>query len=143
MLPLILLMACSDDDLSGDSGSLEVSTYCDTPAQADTVQVEDGDGDLSSGVVLGRLQTNVVNDVNDPQYVGFVDYLIENRDVGGAAQRGRSDGDGNFNERLGSGNWRIKLGGYQSSYYCAKEFDFSVQAGKVTRACVDMGCAAP
>lgn len=51
--------------------------------------------------------------------------------------------DGNFTERLGSGNWRIKLGGYQSSYYCAKEFDFSIQAGKVTRACVDMGCAAP
>jgi hypothetical protein len=142
MLPLFLLMACSDDALV-DSASLEVATYCDKPVQADTIQVEDGDGDPTSGVVLGRQQTNVVTNVNDPQYGGFVDYLIENRDVGGAAQRGRSDVDGNFTERLGSGNWRIKLGGYQSSYYCAKEFDFSVQAGKVTRACVDMGCAAP
>lgn len=142
MLLLNLLLACSDDALT-DSGPLEVSTYCDKPVQADTVQVEDGDGDSASGVVLGRLQTNVVTNVNDPQYVGFVDYLIENRDVGGAAQRGRSDVDGNFTERLGSGNWRIKLGGYQSSYYCAKEFDFSVQAGKTVRACVDMGCAAP
>lgn len=143
MIPLILLVACSDDALPVDSGSLEVSTYCDKPVQADTIQVEDGDGDPSSGVVLGRLQTSVATNVNDPQFVSFVDYLIQNRDVGGAAQRGRSDVDGNFTERLGNGNWRIKLGGYQSDYYCATEFDFSVQAGKTTRACVDMGCAVP
>lgn len=143
MLPLFLLLACNDDDALVDSGPLEVATYCDTPVQADTVQVEDGDGDSASGAVLGRLQTKVFTDVNDPQFVGFVDYLIENRDVGGAAQRGRTDGDGNFTERLGSGNWTLKLGGYQSSYHCAREFDFAVQAGKTTRLCVDMGCAAP
>ena len=51
--------------------------------------------------------------------------------------------DGNFTERLGAGNWRIKISTYQSSYLCATEFDLAVQAGKTTRACIDMACAAP
>lgn len=139
----MLLLACTTDDTTSVDTGLEIQESCTTAAEFDTIQVEEGDGDASSGLVLGRLMTDVVVDYNDPQYVGFVDYLIENRDVGGTAQRGRSDADGNFTERLGAGNWRIKISTYQSSYLCATEFDLAVQAGKTTRACIDMACAAP
>ena len=57
---------------------------------------------------------------------------------GGA--RFRATTEGRFTATLGAGNWLIQTSGHQGSYYCAQETVFQVQAGKLTKLCIDMNC---
>ncbi len=97
-------------------------------------------GTGTSGQVVGQFIQDVVVDPRDPQYVAFLDYLLDNQDVGGASSRGRTDAEGRFTATLGAGNWQVQTSGHQGSYYCAQETVFQVQAGKLTKLCINMDC---
>ena len=139
---LFLVLGCtntSDAPIDTvDSGM--VDTFCTSYEQAGANKLEDGSGDATSGHVKGQFIQGVSDDPRDPQFVAFVDYLIENVDVGGQATRGRTDQDGAFAGTLGGGNWLIKTSGHQGSYSCGQETTFAVTPGKVTVLCIDMNC---
>lgn len=139
---LTLLLACTGPTAPGvDSADTAIfDDFCSVYAEAGTTQLEDGSADSTSGQVSGQFVQGVLADARDPQFVAFVDYLLENVDVGGQATRGRTDADGRFTATLGGGNWEIKTSGHQGSYYCAQESTFAIVAGKVTLLCVDMNC---
>jgi len=139
---LALLLACTNSDapVLDTSDSAYVDDFCTTAGEGGDNKLEDGTGEGTSGQIRGQFIQSVLADARDPQFVAFVDYLLENRDVGGQATRGRTDGDGKFTATLGAGNWRIRTSGHQGSYYCSQETDFAVVAGKVTVLCVDMNC---
>ncbi|MCB9795183.1 MAG: hypothetical protein H6741_20970 [Alphaproteobacteria bacterium] len=143
-LLLLCAAACKDNgDHTGvyDTAPIEIEDFCTSYSEADSAQLEDIEGSsTTNGRVIGRLIQGVVADPVDPRFVSFVDYLIDNLDVGGQPTVGRTDADGYFTETLGSGNWRIKTSGHQSSYYCAASYEFVVQSNKVSRLCVDMNC---
>lgn len=139
---LLLLLACTDgtDAPIDTSDSGAEDTFCTSYSQAGANKLEDGSGDGTSGHVKGQFIQGVSDDPRDPQFVAFVDYLIENVDVGGQATRGRTDQDGAFAGTLGGGNWLIKTSGHQGSYDCAQETTFAVTPGKITVLCIDMAC---
>lgn len=141
-LPLLLLACTSDDTLPEDSAEIVQSDpFCVAYAEAGTEDIVDGtDPTSSSGRVFGQLVTGVVTDPFDPNFVSFVDYILENTVTGGMPTVGRTDGEGHFTESLGPGTWHIKTSGHQSVYYCAADQEFTVVAGKLTRVCVDMNC---
>ena len=139
----LFLLACigSSDNPGADSADTAIfDDFCASYAEAGSNKLEDGSGSTTSGQIQGQFVQGVLADARDPQFVAFVDYLLENVDVGGQATRGRTDADGRFTATLGQGNWQIKTSGHQGSYYCAQESTFAVVAGKVTLLCIDMNC---
>jgi hypothetical protein len=136
---LILLLACTDVT-TDTSDSAVVDDFCTSTADAGTSSLEEGTGTGTSGQVVGQFIQDVVVDPRDPQYVAFLDYLLDNQDVGGASSRGRTDAEGRFTATLGAGNWQVQTSGHQGSYYCAQETVFQVQAGKLTKLCINMDC---
>lgn len=142
LLPVLLAVACTNGDAPQDSEDiLQAEPFCVTYDEAGSVLMEDGlDPTASSGRVVGQLITGVVTDPHDPVFVSFVDYILENVDVGGLPTVGRTDADGFFTESLGPGTWHFKTSGHQSSYYCAADQTFTISAAKLTRVCVDMNC---
>ena len=107
---------------------------------ADTFLISDGGDSSSSGTVEGRLITDESSDLHDPQWVGFLDYTIDNIDVGGTQQQGETQQDGSFIEVLGAGNWNFKISATVAGYTCANEVAFSVEAGRSTEICIDIDC---
>ncbi|MCB9762207.1 MAG: hypothetical protein H6739_20575 [Alphaproteobacteria bacterium] len=144
MMMALCFAGCDGSDKDGplvDSAPIEVEGFCtDYTAEADSVSLEEGNEGATSGQVQGRLIQGVVADPSDPRFVSFVDYIMDNLDVGGQPTVGRTDADGYFTETLGAGNWHIKTSGHQGSYYCAADLDFTVISGRITRLCVDMNC---
>lgn len=137
-----LAMACSDSDVPEDSYEIiEAEPFCVDYSEAGDVTMDDGvNTDSTSGRVFGQLVTGVVVDPHDPVFVSFVDYIVENVDMGGLPTVGRTDGEGHFTESLGPGHWHFKTSGHQGAYYCAADQDFTINAGQLTRVCVDMNC---
>ncbi len=138
---LLLFFSCTPSNLPDSADTAIFDEFCSVFAEAGDTRLEDGSGDsTSSGQIQGQFVQDVLVDARDPQFVAFVDYLLENVDVGGQATRGRTDAVGRFTATLGQGNWQIKTSGHQGSYYCAQESTFAIVAGKVTLLCVDMNC---
>lgn len=144
MLGLLLLatVACTKDDPTPDSQPLVLEPFCTGYAEADTQRVDEGDGG-SSGQVLGQLLTAASEDPFDPNYVGFVEVLLDNLDVGGAPTLTQTDGEGRFTLSLGPGRWRVKTSVQEGGYLCQAAYEFNVLAGRLTRLCVDMRCEVP
>lgn len=140
LMALGLTVAGCDDKAPVQDTYVEADTFCTTYDQANTAVLQEGELDNPSGRVVGQLIQNVVTDPLDPQYVGFVDYLLENLDVGGQPTVGRTDADGRLSATLGPGSWNIKTSGNQGVYYCAAEYAFTVNPSRTTRVCVDMNC---
>ena len=115
--------------------------FCFTFDDADSYELDDLDEpDPASGEIWGRLVTDESDDVDDPSFVAFVEYTLENVDVQGAPQLGETDDEGEFTERVGAGTWLLQLSARQGSYTCANELELVVEPGKLTVACVDVGC---
>lgn len=114
--------------------------FCEKVMDANTQEGAEGGGNGASGYVFGRLLTDVTEDLHDPQFVAFVEYALENTDVGGAQRQGESDQEGTFTEYLGEGNWHIRISAFKGGYHCNTEMDFTVAAGDTTNLCIDMQC---
>lgn len=143
MRPLLLLLAaCTKGEPAPDSEPLVIEPFCTSYAEADTQRIDEGDGG-ASGQVLGQLLTAVSEDPFDPNYVGFVEVLIDNLDVGGAPTLSQTDGEGRFTVSLGPGRWQVKTSVQEGGYLCQSAYAFDVLAGRLTRVCVDMRCALP
>ena len=114
--------------------------FCFGMDDADSWTLEDLDNDPSSGQIWGRLATDESDDIRDPNLVAYVDYTLQSIDVGGSAQRGETDDGGEFEERVGAGQWRLRLSGIKGGYQCNNDLELTVEAGKMTVLCVDVGC---
>lgn len=133
-----LALACSKDD--GLDSGLGIDAFCYQMADAGTWSVESLDNDPASGEIWGRLATDESDDIHDPNLVAFVDYTLQSIDVGGSAQRGRTDDGGELEERVGAGTWLLKVSAIKGGYHCSSELEVPVEAGKRTVLCVDVGC---
>jgi|GEM_PF-3044122 len=133
----LLLGSCGGD--KADSG-LRTDAFCFGMDDANTWTIEPLDGDPSSGQIWGRLATDESDDIRDPNLVAYVDYTLQSVDVGGSAQRGNTDDGGEFEERVGAGNWRLRLSAIKGGFQCENDLEVPVEAGKLTILCVDVGC---
>ena len=115
---------------SNEDSSEDVLPFCEKMEDADTFVIADGGDSTSSGVVEGRLITDESTDLHDPQWAGFLDYTIDNTDVGGTQQQGETQQDGSFIEVLGAGI-NFKISATVAGHNCANEVAFSV--GRVGR----------
>ena len=137
---LPLLAACPAPESETDAPDTAPIAFCETMDDADSYYIEEGGGNGSSGKVIGRLITDVTGSLHDPNLVANVDYTIDNLDVGGTQQQGRTDQDGSFQEVLGEGTWRFKHSAEKSGYSCANTVDFEVEGGNTTWLCIDANC---
>ena len=133
-----LLTACTDSS-DPDSGEPYLP-FCEKMEDANSHGIEEGGGSGTSGSVIGRVITDESQDLHDPQWVGFLDYTIDNIDVGGTQQQGETQQDGAFVEVLGAGNWRFKISTTQAGFTCSNEIEFQVESGNTTQVCVDVNC---
>jgi hypothetical protein len=134
---LVLLVACGSKEVDT---SLRTEAFCFGMGDANTWMLEPLDGDPSSGQLWGLLATDESDDIRDPNLVAYVDYTLQSVDVGGSAQRGRSDDEGEFEERVGAGSWRLRLSAIKGGFQCENDLEVPVEAGKRTVLCVDVGC---
>ena len=132
----LLALGCGGKDDGGD----RPLPFCFAMSDADSFELEPLDDDPSSGEIEGRLLTDESGDLRDPQIIAFVEYTLENLDVGGTPQLGETDVEGNFYERVGAGNWRLRLVAARGRFDCENEVDLVVEAGQTTHACIDVGC---
>jgi len=124
-----------------DEDSAEpVLPFCEKMEDANSSVIDLGGGSASSGSVVGRVITDESQDLHDPQWVGFLDYTIDNTDVGGTQQQGETQQDGSFVEVLGAGHWKFKISATQAGYSCSNEVEFLVEAENTTQICVDVNC---
>ena len=129
-----LLAACEDKGTTPFDTGLELGDpFCETYGEANSSLLTEEPIDGPSGLISGTLVQGVVTDPHDPQYVAFVDYLLENLDVGGQPTVGRTNAEGRFTATLGPGNWRTVL---SSSKSAATKSSRSISA---TRACSGFG----
>ncbi len=135
---LASLSACSGKDTA--SSIVRVDAFCFDMADAGTWTMEDIDDDPSSGQIWGLLATDESDDIHDPNLVAFVDYTLQSVDVGGSAQRGATDENGEFEERVGAGTWRLRLSAIKGGYHCENDLELPVEPGKMTIMCIDVGC---
>jgi len=135
---LLCLLACSGDK-SSDTSAANLP-FCEKMADGNTQEFETGGGNGESGLVFGRLITNVTEDIHDPQFTAFVEYALENTDVGGAQRQGETNQEGELQELLGQGNWHLRISAFKGGYRCESEMDFNVKAGDSTNLCIDMRC---
>ena len=135
---LCLAGACTSSTIV-DTG-VPYLPFCEKMEDANSHGIEVGGGSGTSGSVIGRVITDESQDLHDPQWVGFLDYTIDNIDVGGTQQQGETQQDGAFVEVLGAGNWRFKISATQAGFTCANEIEFQVESGNTTQVCVDVNC---
>ena len=132
-----LLLAC---DSNKGAGAVRADEFCFGMEDSNDWMFEELDEDPSSGQIWGRLVTDESDDLYDPNLVAFVDYTLQNIDVGGSAQRWSTDENGEFEERVGEGNWRLRLSAIKGGYRCENDIEVPVKAGQLTVLCVDVGC---
>jgi hypothetical protein len=142
LLALVAASGCGDKGGVTTDDTGHALPFCYDFADADTYVVDQGGGDPGSGQVVARLITDssASGDVRDPQYVAQMDYTMENLDVGGAPQAGKTDQDGAFTEEVGAGNWRISISGTKAGKYCENQIDIVVEDGNTTRVCLATAC---
>lgn len=133
------LTACGDKD-DGNDTSQSIDAYCFDMADADTFEIIEGGPEGASGVLEGFLITDETDDLRDPAIVVNVDYTIENLDTGGSPKQGKTGSDGSFNETLGAGTWLLRLSDSKGGFTCRNEIEFQIEAERVTRMCLDVGC---
>ena len=135
---LALSLACTS---STDTDSSEpVLPFCEKMEDGNSYVIEDGGSSTTSGTVEGRVITDESENLHDPQWVGYLDYTVDNTDVGGTQQQGETQQDGSFIEVLGEGHWNFKISATQAGYSCANELEFLVEAGRTTQLCIDVNC---
>ena len=125
---------------TSEDSSEPVLPFCEKMEDANSYVIEEGEGSTTSGTVEGRVITDESEDLHDPQWVGFLDYTVDNTDVGGTQQQGETEMDGSFIEVLGEGHWNFKISATQAGFSCSNELEFLVQAGGTTLVCVDVNC---
>ncbi|MDP6933919.1 MAG: hypothetical protein QGG40_13425 [Myxococcota bacterium] len=132
-----LILACTSG-VSDDSGG--VPPFCESIEDGDSYVISDGGGSSTSGLVQGRLISDETDDLHDTSLIGYLDYSLENSDVGGSPTLDQTEMNGDFSNTLGEGTWVIKASGQRLIYDCSAEFEFAVVAGKTTELCVDLQC---
>ena len=118
----------------------QVLPFCEKMEDANSYVIDDGGNSTTSGTVEGRVITDESESLHDPQWVGYLDYTVDNIDVGGTQQQGETQQDGSFVEVLGAGHWNFKISASQAGYSCANELEFLVEAGRTTQLCIDVNC---
>ena len=136
LIVVAVLVSCAEEP---EETSAPIS-FCETLDHADTARVVSGGGNGSSGKVQGHFITDISDDIHDPNMVAFVEYVVENSDVGGVPQISDSDRSGDFVETLGAGSWLIRMSYARGAYSCQNEVPFVVQAGNTTKLCIELGC---
>lgn len=144
MRTLFLVSAVGAVGCGGSGGGYDtapqVNAFCFDMADADTTEVVEGGPAGASGLLEGFLITDESDDLRDPALVVNVDYTIENLDVGGAPIQGKTSADGGFSETLGAGTWLLRLSDSKGGYTCTNSIEFGIEAERVTRMCLDVGC---
>jgi len=136
---LTLLTGCAG---AAATGSEETASgeFCSTLADGGTFLSEDGGGNGSSGLIDIRMLTNESVDINDPLYVAFKSYTLENLDSGGVKTVGQTSGDGLVSELLGAGNWSFSAAYTRGSLTCLANLELPVTANGTTLGCPVMEC---
>jgi hypothetical protein len=136
----ILLLATSACDPDNSGAVKAQDPFCFSMDDADAYELEPLDDDPASGSIWGRMITDESRDLRDPQYVAFVEYTLENLDVGGSPQQGETDVEGAFEERVGAGRWLLTHSADRVGFDCTNSVELVVEAGQKTIACIDVGC---
>lgn len=138
MYAALLLWGCGPN--ASDSDSAAAVEPCETLEDAGTQVTEEGGGNATSGLLLITVLTDESTDAHDPLYVAFRPYTLENIDVGGVQQTGKTSGDGLVEETLGEGTWAFDAAYTRGSTTCLASIEVSVVAGQTTTACPLMSC---
>jgi hypothetical protein len=139
LLPLVLLVACSGGPAAGlDSADTE---FCSTLDDGGTYEVEEGvGGNATSGQVEVRLITDEADSVNDPLYVAFKDFSLQNMESGGVQTIGKTTGDGLVSELVGAGQWAFQASWARGSTLCMANLELPSQPNDTTHGCAVMSC---
>jgi hypothetical protein len=131
--------ACSGGGNTSDdsAGSTE---FCSTLADGGTYVQENTGGTSTSGSLHIRVLTSESTDPNDPLYVAFKDFTLENVDSGGVKTTGKTSGDGLVDLTLGAGNWHFSAAYTRGSLTCLAELDIPLAANTTTNGCPIMTC---
>ena len=134
----LLLVACHEEE--GDTG-VQVTPFCYSLEDGDSWMFEGEGGGETSGRFEGNLITDYSDDIFDPDYVAYVEYVVENLDIGGTTQQyGHTDNVGIFEGSGAPGLWAFTAGTQVGDATCSAYTEFQVEVGTTTRVCAVMHC---
>lgn len=140
LLALPLVSACTNGVAAGDSASSDAASFCTTlnDGGLTTSAAEGGNG--TSGILSIRVLTSESVDPQDPLYVAFKNYTLENLDSGGVKTTGKTSGDGLVEVMLGAGTWDFQAVYTRGSLTCVAQMEVLVEANTTVSACPVMNC---
>lgn len=137
----LLAVACTGKGTTQETGDSEPYEFCDALTDGGQYRIESGGGGTNSGDLWVRVLSGESSDPNEPLYVAFKDYTLENTDVGGVPTTGQTSGDGLVEvDNLGAGNWLFRATYSRGSSTCTAELAVPIQAASTTAGCPIMTC---
>lgn len=142
LMGALLGAGCGDEDTdTASGGTADTDLFCRDIADADSYEIRQGDVSGANGSLYGRIITDEVDDLTNPNFVAQVTYILENLDVGGSPRYGESSDGGEIIATLGAGRWRIQLSNNRvAGYTCYNDQEFVIEAGQITELCLDVAC---
>ncbi len=135
---MLLVPGCHEENT--DTGQ-SLPPFCYSLEDGETWRFEGSGGGETSGSFDGNLITDFSEDIFDPDYVAYVEYVVENLDVGGTTQQyGRTDNVGIFQGTGAPGLWAFTAGTQVGDATCSAYTEFQVEVGTTTRVCAVMHC---
>lgn len=143
LLPALLVVplasACTNGAASDDSASA-TANFCTTLNDAGLTTSAAEGGNDTSGILSIRVLTSESVDPQDPLYVAFKNYTLENLDSGGVKTTGKTTGDGLVEVMLGAGTWDFQAVYTRGSLTCSAQIEALVEPNATISACPVMNC---
>ena len=137
--PLSLLLALGCTPVRDSAEPLPA--FCEDASGGDEWRFEGTGGGSTSGTFEGSLITDAAAEVDDPDYVAYIQYTVENVDVGGTTQQsGNTDNYGYFTSSGAAGTWLFQAGTTVAGQPCNAEMEFEVEVGQNTTICPLLRC---
>lgn len=140
LLLLSLAAGCTGGGSDTDTDSAGIAGFCETLNDGDTWVTAPGGGNASSGQISLRLLTSESADPNDPLYIAFKDFSLENTQAGGVQTIGSTSGDGLVEQQVGAGTWAFRASYTRGSTTCLAEMELPVEGDTTTYGCPVMRC---
>lgn len=140
LLPFAALAACSGAATGGVDDSAGTGEFCSSLADGGQYVTFPEGGNDTSGALVIRVLTDESTDPNDPLYVAFKSYSLQNVVSGGVKTTGQTTGDGLVDELLGAGTWAFIAVYTRGSLVCTAEIELPLEANSTTYGCPIMTC---